>query len=60
MSGMSSIYAVCCSDGELRVLVNRALQQAGAEKGLTREQFTTALRNTDLGAMCVSIDASMF
>ncbi|DBA70215.1 TPA: hypothetical protein ACH3X2_012126 [Trebouxia sp. C0005] len=48
------------SDGDLRKLVSRALQQASAEKGLTREQFSKAMRNTDLGAMCVSIDASMF
>ncbi|KAL3158350.1 hypothetical protein ABBQ38_010589 [Trebouxia sp. C0009 RCD-2024] len=47
-------------DEELRALINRALQQAGAEAGLTREQFSDALTNTDLGAMSVSIDASMY
>lgn len=48
------------SDGEVRILVSMALKQAGAEKGLTREQFSAALTNTDLGAMCVSVDASMY
>ena len=57
---MTAYVHARCSDGELRVLVSRALQQAGAEKGLTREQFSAALKNSDLGGMCVSIDASMF
>ena len=49
-----------CRDEELRALISRALQQAGAEAGLSREQFSDALINTDLGAMSVSIDASMY
>ena len=56
MSYASFLYR----DEELQELVCRALHQAGAEQGLTREQFSEALTNTDLGQMSVSIDASMF
>lgn len=48
------------SDGECRSLVSRALKQAHAKSGLSREQFSSALKNTDLAAMVVSIDASMY
>ena len=40
--------------------MSRALKQANAESGLSREQFSSALKNTDLAAMVVSIDASMY
>ena len=53
-------YDVCCSDRDIKALVSRAMQQAGAEQGLTREHFSDALRNADLGAMYVSIDSSMY
>lgn len=36
------------------------MQQAGAEQGLTREDFGKALKSADLAAMCVSIDSSMY
>lgn len=44
----------------MKTLVSRAMQQAGAEQGLTREHFNEALGNADLGAMFVSIDSSMY
>jgi len=47
------------SDGDIKALVSRAMQQAGVEQGLTREHFGDSLRNADLGAMYVSIDSSM-
>lgn len=53
-------HAVTFRDEELRALIGRALQQAGVETGLTRERFSEALTNTDLGAMSVTIDASMY
>lgn len=52
--------AVNSRDEELRMLIGRAFHQAGVGAGLNRDQFSEALTNTDVGAMFVTIDASMY